>query len=98
MVAGNIGSSERMEYTVVGKAANLSIRLRDMAHNLDTDILINAAAYDAVRGVYRADRLPVELTNSMNLDSAVYRMDHRNAILENVDPSASSSGSETNAS
>jgi len=95
VVAGNIGSSERMEYTVVGKAANLSIRLQDMAHNLDADILINAAAYDAVRGVYRADRLPAELTNAMNLDSAVYRIDHRNALLEGGDPSASSSGSGT---
>jgi len=98
VVAGNIGSRERMEYTVVGKAANLSIRLQDMAHNLDADILINAAAYDAVRGVYRADRLPAELMNAMNLDSAVYRIDHQNALLENGDPSASSSGAGTNAS
>ena len=94
VVAGNIGSSERMEYTVVGKAANLSIRLRAMTHNLDADILINAAAYDAVRGVYRADRLPTELVDAMRLDSAVYRMDHRDGLLGNA---LSSSGSETGA-
>ena len=95
VVAGNIGSSERMEYTVVGKAANLSIRLRDLAHNLGADILINAAAYDAVRGVYRAERLPAELVNAMHLDSAVYRVDHKDALLGDMDPGSSSSGSET---
>jgi adenylate cyclase len=95
VVAGNIGSSERMEYTVVGRAANLSIRLQAMAHNLDADILINAAAYDAVRGSYRADRLPDELVNAMHLDSAVYRMNHKDSLLGDMDPTTSSSGSGT---
>lgn len=82
VVAGNIGSSERMEYTVVGKAANLAVRLKVLAHNLDADILMNAAAYDAVRGIYHAEPLPAELVNAMQLDSAVFRMDYRGALLE----------------
>lgn len=81
VVAGNIGSSERMEYTVVGKAANLAVRLKALAHTLDADILMNAAAYDAVRGIYRAEPLPAELVNAMHLDSAVYRMDYRGPLL-----------------
>jgi hypothetical protein len=63
-----------------------------MAHNLDADILINAAAYDAVRGMYRADRLPTDLINAMDLDSAVYRMDHKQALIGGPDAMAPSSG------
>jgi class 3 adenylate cyclase len=88
VVAGNVGSQERMEYTVVGKAATASIRLQAMAHNLDADILINAPAYDAVRGMYRAERLPADLINAMNLDSAVYRMDHQNALMGSAEAGA----------
>jgi class 3 adenylate cyclase len=92
VVAGNIGSSERMEYTVVGRAANLSVRLRSMTHALDADIFINAAAYDSVRGEYRADRLPAEAIAGMQLDSAVYRMDHHHARLGTMDSSPSATG------
>lgn len=93
VVAGNVGSSERMEYTVVGKAANLSVRLKSLAHNLDADILMNAAAYDAVRGIYRAEPLPAELVHAMQLDSAVYRMDYQGALLEEAEGPPSSPGS-----
>jgi class 3 adenylate cyclase len=75
VVAGNIGSSERMEYTVIGKAANLSIRLRGLCHALNADILINAAVHDAIRGLYQAQRIDKEVVDAMNFDSAVYRMD-----------------------
>jgi adenylate cyclase len=92
VVAGNVGSSERMEYTVVGKAANLSVRLKALAHNLDADILMNAAVYDAVRGIYPAEPLPAELVNAMRLDSAVYRMDYQGTLLEDTERGPSISG------
>jgi adenylate cyclase len=75
VVAGNIGSSERMEYTVIGKAMNLSRRLRAACFRLDADILINAPVHDAIRGLYRAERLSREAVDAMEMDSAVYRID-----------------------
>jgi adenylate cyclase len=75
VVAGNIGSSERMEYTVIGKAMNLSRRLRAACLRLDADILINAPVHDAIRGLYRAERLSREAVDAMEMDSAVYRID-----------------------
>jgi adenylate cyclase len=89
VVAGNIGSSERMEYTVVGKAANLSARLRGLCLGMDADILINAAVHDAVKGLYRAERIPQEMIDAMDLDSAVYRIDVAGGLLP---ASARSSG------
>lgn len=74
VVAGNIGSSERMEYTVIGKAANLSRRLRGLGLAMDADILVNAPVHDAIRGLYPAERIAKEVTDAMELDSAVYRV------------------------
>jgi adenylate cyclase len=75
VVVGNIGSSERMEYTVIGKAMNLSRRLRAACLRLGADILINAPVHDAIRGLYRADRLTRDAVDAMEMDSAVYRID-----------------------
>jgi adenylate cyclase len=97
VVAGNVGSEERMEYTVVGRAATASLRLQAMAHNLDADILLDAPAYDAVRGSYRAERLPEDLIHAMKLESAVYRIERDNTQAETTGASGPSARATTSA-
>jgi adenylate cyclase len=75
VVVGNIGSSERMEYTVIGKAVNVSRRLCASSLGLEADILINAPVHDAIRGLYRAERLAREAIDAIEMESAIYRID-----------------------
>jgi len=49
LVAGNIGTTERLEYTFIGDTVNIASRLESKTKELNTDIVVSATALEKAR-------------------------------------------------
>jgi adenylate cyclase len=73
VLAGNIGSAERLTYALVGDAVNLASRIQGLNRDLGTDILISEATRNRLTAAAALEALPAVRVKGKSAEVSVYR-------------------------
>jgi adenylate cyclase len=74
IVAGNIGSPKRMDYTMIGDGVNLAARLESACKQYSAHILISEYTYKKLKGTYRARDIDEVIVKGKTKPVVVYEV------------------------
>ena len=74
VLAGNIGSSERLTYALVGDAVNLASRIQGLNKELGTDLLLSDATRRRLTRDVVLEALPAVRVKGKSVEVSVYRV------------------------
>jgi class 3 adenylate cyclase len=74
VLAGNIGSPDRLSYAMVGETVNLASRIQDLNKRFGSDILISDTTRAGLNNTVRLQKLPSETVKSKTESVGIFKV------------------------